>query len=41
VREKRYGITSVDLLRWVAADESDDADDSDNSEDAPLEDAHE
>ena len=41
VREKRYGITSVDLLRWVAADESDDADDSDNSEDAPSEDAHE
>ena len=41
VREKRYGITSVDLLRWVAAGESDNADDNDNSEDVPTEDAHE
>ena len=41
VREKRYGITSVDLLRWSATNEADNADDSDNDEDAPLEDAHE
>ena len=41
VREKRYGITSVDLLRWVAADECDHANDSDIDEDVPLEDTHE
>ena len=41
VREKRYGITSVDLLRWSATNGADNADDSDNDEDAPLEDAHE
>ena len=36
VREKRYGITSVDLLRWVGNGEDDD-----NDSDAPTEDAHE
>ena len=41
MREKRYGITSVDLLRWVAADECDHAHDSDIDEDVPLEDTHE
>ena len=41
VREKRYGITSVDLLRWVAEDESDHADENENDEDAPSEDTHE
>lgn len=41
VREKRYGITSVDLLRWSATNETDNADESDNDEDVPLEDAHE
>ena len=41
VREKRYGITSVDLLRWVAEDENDHADENENDEDAPSEDIHE
>ena len=41
VREKRYGITSVDLLRWVAEDENDLADKNENNEEAPWEDAHE
>ena len=41
VREKRYGITSVDLLHWVAVDESDHADENENDEDAPSEDTHE
>ena len=41
VREKRYGITSVDLLRWVAEDVKDHGDENENDEDAPSEDAHE
>ncbi len=41
VREKRYGITSVDLLRWVAEDENDHADENENDEDVPSEDTHE
>ena len=41
VREKRYGITSVDLLHWVTEDESDHADENENDEDAPSEDTHE
>ena len=41
VREKRYGITSVDLLRWAAEDENDHADENENDEDAPSEDTHE
>ena len=41
VREKRYGITSVDLLRWVAEDENDHAGENENDEDAPSEDTHE
>ena len=36
VREKRYGITSVDLLRWVGNGEDDG-----NDSDAPTEDDHE
>ena len=36
MREKRYGITSVDLLRWVGNGEDDG-----NDSDAPTEDAHE
>ena len=36
VREKRYGITSVNLLRWVG-----DGEDDGNDNDAPTEDAHE
>lgn len=43
VREKRYGITSVDLLRWVGEGEDDDtATDADNNDAATFqEDAHE
>ena len=41
VREKRYGITSVDLLRSVAEDENDHADENENDEDVPSEDTHE
>jgi len=41
VREKRYGITSVDLLCWVVEDENDYADENENDEDAPTEDTHE
>ena len=43
VREKRYGITSVDLLRWVGEGEDDDiATDADDSDGTTFqEDAHE
>ncbi|MBS5395697.1 MAG: 16S rRNA (guanine(966)-N(2))-methyltransferase RsmD [Collinsella sp.] len=41
VREKRYGITAVDLLRWSATNEAGNAGDSDHDDDALLEDAHE
>lgn len=41
VREKRYGITSVDLLRWSATNEAGNAGDSDHDDDSLLEDAHE
>ena len=41
MREKRYGITSVDLLRWAAEDENDHADENENDEDVPSEDVHE
>lgn len=43
MREKRYGITSVDLLRWVGEGEDDDiATDADDSDGTTFqEDAHE
>ena len=41
VREKRYGITSVDLLRWVGDSKDDSADANDNDEAVSPEDAHE
>ena len=43
VREKRYGITSVDLLRWVGEGEDDDTvADADGSDGTTFqEDAHE
>ena len=41
VREKRYGITSVDLLRWVGDSKDDSTDANDNDEAVSPEDAHE
>lgn len=41
VREKRYGITSVDLLRWVGESKDGSADANENDEAVSPEDAHE